>query len=364
MKQETILPIEIENLINSINRNKTFKKSLIEVFNSLVFLKKTKPEWKFSKRGLSRYSYFDAPSDYLKGTNSRYKQYVNILLENKIIDYYSKNERIIERNLFEDDVIDRIPYYDTNNNQCIKYRFLIDIDQSENQNFLNLKSSHNKNWYKITRDSLKELGLDGIIKRDGFGRRLHTRVTMNIGAKIETEKSSIEIKSYKEYLRNFFKGNYAVVDASCCQPTIMYEQLKTKGVIDPNFNYPFENNLDFYQYLADMGLSIDRNDAKSRYTKWQNGRYHDTEGNFENFFKISTDYIRKIKKTKGHKKICEIITRMESKIFIDDLLSNINLGFCLTIHDSLLVRTEDLPACMEYCNKKYGHIFNFRSETF
>tara|TARA_R110002072_G_scaffold59514_1_gene151472 strand:+ start:53884 stop:54978 length:1095 start_codon:yes stop_codon:yes gene_type:complete len=364
MKQEIILPIEIENLLNSIKRNKTFKKSLIEVFNSLVFLKKTKPEWKFSKRGLSRYSYFDAPSDYLKGTNSRYKQYVNILLENKIIDYYSKNERIIERNLFEDDVIVRIPYYDTNYNQCIKYRFLIDIDQIENHKVLNLNSSHKKNWYKITLNSLKELGLDGIIMRDGFGRRLHTRVTMNIGAEIETENSSIEIRSYKEYLRMFFKGKYSVVDASCCQPTLLYEHLKSKGVIDPNFNYPFENNLDFYQYLCDIGLSIDRNDAKSKYTQWQNGRYHDIEDNFKNFFKISTNYMQRIKKRNGYKKICQIITCMESKIFIDDLLSNIKSDFCLTIHDSLLVRTEDLPACIKYCNKKYGHIFNFKSETF
>ena len=359
-----IIPIEIENLLNSLKRNKTFKKSLIEVFNSLVFLKKTKPEWKFSKRGLSRYSYFDAPSGYLKGVNSRYKDHINILLQNKIIDYYSKNESLLERHLFEDDIVIKPRYYDTKNNQCIKYRFLIDIDKGKKQNIIKKNPNKNKSWYKITLKSLREVGLDGIIKRDSFGRRLNTRVTMNTGIKLDTENSSMEVESYKDYLRMFHRGKYSMVDASCCQPTIMHEHLKTKGVIDPNFNYPFENNLDFYQYLADIGLSIDRNDAKSKYTQWQNGRYHDIEDNFKNFFKISTDYIRRIKKMNGYKRVCQIITCMESKIFIDDLLSNINLEFCLTIHDSLLVRTEDLPACKEYCNKKYGNIFNFKSETF
>lgn len=364
MKQEIIIPIEIENLLNSLKRNKTFKKSLIEVFNSLVYLKKNKPKWQFSKRGLSRYSYFDAPSGFLKGVNSRYKDHINILLKNRIIDYYSKNEKLIERNLFEDDVVIRPPYYDTKKNQCIKYRFLIDIHKGKKQTILKKNPNRSKSWYKITARSLSEVGLDGIIKRDSFGRRLHTRVTMNTGIKLDTGYSSIELTSYKDYFRMFHRGKYSVVDASCCQPTLMYEHLKSKGVIDPNFNYPFENNLDFYQYLADKGLSIDRNDAKSKYTLWQNGRYHDINDNFKNFFDISTEYIQKIKKTKGYKKMCEIITRKESKIFIDDLLSNIYLDFCLTIHDSLLVRTEDLDACLLYCNKKHGHIFNFKPETF
>lgn len=364
MKKEIIIPKELDNLLSSLKNNKTFKKSLIEVYNSLVYLKKTKPEFKLSKNGSSKYSYFDTPSAYLKRVNSRYKKYISVLIESRIINYYSKNQTMLERNLFEEDEVINHKYYNIKKKDCIKYRFLIDIDKGVTQ-IIEIKNPYeNTGWYDIAKKSLEELGLEGIIKRDSFGRRLHTRITMNTGVRVELDFKDINLGSYKNYLVEMYKGKYSVVDARCCQPTLMYEHLKDKKIVDPNFNYPFENNLDFYQYLVNVGLTKDRNEGKSKYTSWQNGKYYDIDEKFKDFFKISSNYINKVKKERGYKKIGQIITRDESKIFIDNLLSDIKLDFCLTIHDSLLVRTEDLQTCLDYCNEKYSDVFKFKTDTF
>lgn len=48
--------------------------------------------------------------------------------------------------------------------------------------------------------------------------------------------------------------------------------------------------------------------------------------------------------------------RIESKIWIDDLLNNIPVAFALPVHDSLIVKDEDLDKVLKYCEEKYPEI--------
>ena len=50
------------------------------------------------------------------------------------------------------------------------------------------------------------------------------------------------------------------------------------------------------------------------------------------------------------------LQRVESKIWIDDLLNNIPCDWALPVHDSIIVKEEDLERVYEYCKMKYPNI--------
>lgn len=324
-----IIPEEVMFLINKEKR-KDSKERILKVYEALVY-----------KKG-SNNGYFDCPSAYLKKINNRYYKVINLFIDYNIIEFYSRNE---EEFLFEPNR--KKKFYSTDRGYCIKYKFLIDIEIGhEVESVLNKENLYEDNkWYQKTKYSLLQLGFkpeELKIARDNFSRRLHTNITGVVK----------DWMSYKNFLAG---GKYFAIDAKTSQPRLLWIKLQEIGLQDKNLNEIFENGLDFYQYILDRMpiLNNDRVEAKELFASWINGTGYLEEEKVEirNIFPVAHTFIRNYK-TSSYKNVCRFLQYTEATIFIDDLLNNVDVDFCLSMHDSLIVKKEDSQKVLEWCRDR------------
>ena len=79
---------------------------------------------------------------------------------------------------------------------------------------------------------------------------------------------------------------------------------------------------------------------------------------FTELFPSVMEWINQYKKEHGHKEFPIMLQKEESKIFIDNLYTEIKRKklFCLTKHDSLIIRKEDLKEIQEYVQEYFDSI--------
>jgi hypothetical protein len=112
-----------------------------------------------------------------------------------------------------------------------------------------------------------------------------------------------------------------------------------------------------YVYDEKHIKSVERQIAKEAFMSWVNGTGYVDEDirPLTRLFPIANNYIRGYKSL-HYKEMCRLLQYRETKIFIDDLLNNIPLDFCLTVHDSLIVKKEDVQLALQYCQEKYSEL--------
>ncbi|MEW5675510.1 hypothetical protein ABGT15_04290 [Flavobacterium enshiense] len=324
---------ELDYLL-TLQKRKDAKERILKVYNALVY-----------KKGNTK-GYFNCPSAYLEKVNSRYYKVVNLLLEHKIIDFKSVNYDTTD--LFNQR---RKKFYDTEKGICMKYKFLIDVEEGYEYDLQTDYTTiyENEIWYSKTKKSLLDLGfpLENIrIKRDNFSRRLHTNITQHIE----------DFGSYRKLLEG---GDYFLIDGKTTQPRLLWLHLQEIGLQDEKLNFIFENGLDFYQYILDRipVLENDRDEAKDLFITWINGTgYIDGEKKIiRDIFPIANTFLKHYK-TSDYKNICRLLQYKEAKIFIDDLLNNCPVEFCLSIHDALVVKKEDKDLMLNWCKERRPEI--------
>lgn len=329
-----IIPRELDYVLSKQKR-KDAKNRILKIYEALLY-----------KRG-GRKGYFDVPSSYLKKISGQYNIVTNLLVEYGIIEYYSKKTEENYSSLFSPVKNRRKKYYNTEVGSCIKYKFLINTEEGEDIDIkLDIKSIYeNEKWYQKTRYSLLQLEFrpeDINIARDNFSRRLHTNITGQIK----------DWMSYKNFLAG---GEYYAIDSKTSQPRLLWLKLTEMGLQDPNLNYIFENNIDFYEYVMERMpvLEDDRTFAKEVFASWINGTGY-LEGDkaqIRDIFPVATMFIRNYKTT-SYKNVCRLMQYTEASIFIDDLLNNVPVDFCLSVHDSLIVKKKDKDLVLEWCRKQ------------
>lgn len=334
-----LIPTELQEVLKNTKLNKTAKKSLLQVYNALLYKNK-----KYNKKKINEY--FPVPSKYLEKINARYFRFIQILLINDIISYQSINSVYLYEDLFTEK-IKRNKYYNTHTGECMRYIFNIDTDKGiETDIEIGDKLYEDEKWYDITSKSLKHINQQIKIYRDSFSRRLHTSITSRV--------EECETNSYKELFSNL--TGYSTIDIVECQPTMLYYYMKSNNItIDDNYNVG-----DIYNQLSD-----DRNKAKKMFITWLNSDITLPEISIK-FPKIS-QFVANYKKVNGYKSLGAKLQRIESEIVIDDILNNIvddiNIDFCLTLHDSLIVKNSDVDKVYKYVSSKYKEL-NFKIENF
>jgi len=314
--------------ILTLQKRKDAKERILKVYNALLFKK--------GKGG-----YFTCPSAYLKKVSGAYNKALDLLLQHKIIDFQSFN--FDESNLFNQR---RKKYYNTEKGVCARYRFLVDTEIGWDYNLkTDFSALYDKEkWYMKTRHSLLQLGFQPdelLIKRDNFSRRLHTNVTGFIP----------EAKTYKELMSG---GDYYIIDSKTSQPRLLWLKLKEIGLQDERLNEIFEGDLDFYSYIVDKIPALNnRDEAKELFASWLNGTGYLEEDkvSIRNIFPVANTFLRKYKTT-SYKDACKLLQYMEATIFVDDLLNNVPVDFCLSVHDSLIIRKEDVDLVLKWCIEK------------
>lgn len=308
---------EIKNILYSLG-NKTAVNSGLKIYATLY----SRSHRKNTK------GYFDCPSTLLRAVNSRYSKIIKRLLDEGIIDYL-KTQKIDPNDIFHS-----IPSktYSSHMGYCMKYKFLVDVSMGEEIE-IDMNTGKKERWYDITANSLIELGYIPDITRDSFGRRVHYPLLNN----------------YKKELKG--KG-LCVIDAKTSQPRLLYLLMKERNIIDPTYSHVFENDIDFYDFIvAELGL-IDRDAAKDLFMQWVNSKGFVNDFQIKKLFPIANYFINGLK-SRYYKDSAAFLQREEAKIWIDDLLQNIPTEFALPVHDSLIVRSEDLIEVLEYCKTKY-----------
>lgn len=314
----------IRNIINNIPYNKTVKNNALKIYAALYLMSKRK----------NKFGYFPVSSEYLKRINLRYY---------KIIDYFEEVGLIqsFKRPVQDNNDIFKtkyVRYYDVNKGICMKYKFLvstsgdnIDVDMITNQKF---------RWYELIQNSLLEAGYEDIkISRDTFGRRVHHS----------------GIRDYKKD----FKGYYTI-DSISSQPRLLYLDMKEKGLYDENYFNIFENNKDFYletQYALKLK---ERQEAKDLFMYWVNSNGYVPDYNIHNLYPVVSKYIKDRKKG-SYKDMASYLQRIESKIWIDDIMNTIPVEWALPIHDCVIVKEKDADDVLEFCKMKYPEL-RFKKE--
>lgn len=337
MRKEITIPQEIQYLID-IQKNKLTKERVIKVYDALLFKKRNNT------------GYFDVPSSYLEKINKRYYIVMKLFIEYGIIDYKRSEYNMGGGN------IEYKKSYNVDSSQCMKYKFLIDITKGDTKTIdIDIDNVYKgSRWYNITKKSLIELGLEPRIVRDNFSRRLHTNITGDMKLK----RGEVEVRSYKDYCKGFYS-----IDAVTSQPRLLHNILVDRELSDEKLDHIFNNDLDFYRYLEDnIDGILGRDMAKDAFTQWVNGTGYLDEDYQEinTLFPVATMFIRNYK-SNGYKSVCRLLQHKESKIWIDDLLNKIPTEFGLTVHDSLIVKKEDVDIVLEYCKNKYPNM-KFKSE--
>ena len=309
-------PVEVRNAINKMPYNKTVKKNAIKIYTALYLKSHLK----------NSVGYFPVSSEYLQSINTRYFNIIKYFIDNKVIEYYKR--------AFEDpnDIFNTEyrKYYNTERGICMKYRFLIDIEKGEDVE-IDMVTNRTNRWYEIIQNSLEYVGLPVSIKRDSYGRRVwHSG-----------------IRDYK-----FDFEGYYTIDAVCSQPRLLYLNIKNIGIVDKEYLDIFENDKDFYREVA-YKLNLDsRDDAKELFMHWLNGNGYVPNFNIHILFPVVSKYLKDIKKG-NYKNSGSFLQRIESKIWIDDILNNIPCEWALPIHDCVVIKENDADKVLEFCKSKY-----------
>lgn len=280
--------------------------------------------------------WFDIPSTYLHSINIRYKRIIDHLINDGIIEYYSRP--VTDKN----DIFNSIQkkYYNTTLGLCMKYRFLIDTQVGIEYDFNNENPNSNR-WYEIIKSSLISLGYEPKITRDTFGRRVHH-------------------PAIYDHKTNLKEMGFSIIDAKCSQPRLLYLIMREKGIYDKAYFDIFEKGQDFYnQIIGRLNLKT-RKEAKDLFLYWVGSDGYVPETGIFQLFTTTSNFIKSLK-TRTYKDASSYLQRWEAKIWIDDLLENIPVSFALPIHDALLVRTIDVDEVLAYCKSKYPEIeFDFK----
>ena len=311
---EIKLPTIVKECIEKIG-NKTSQRVALDIWAALYVKSKYK----------NGDGYFPVPSSYLREVNNRYNRIIKVFIEKGFIDYYKR----IETGVFTQK---EVKYYSTYKHICMKYRFLIDIEDSEKVE-VDFKSKVRKRWYDVIKSSLIERGYVPKISRDGFGLRVHHSA----------------IKTYK---KDFKDCGFAVIDAKSSHPTLLWLMMCDEGIFDEKYMSIFEGKKDFYTYLqVSLGLKS-RQEAKDLFMFWTNGEGYVPEYKIHLLFPEASKYIRS-KKVNGYKDMNSYLQRVESKMWIDDIMENLPVEFGLPIYDSLIVKIQDLDEVYSYIFNRY-----------
>ena len=321
-----LIPEELQEVLKKIKHKKK-QTSLLLIYNALIF-----KDTKYNKN--NKNEYFPIPSTYLKKIRTEYKKYINILLDSNIISYKSINNAYAQEDIFADEEWYKKKYYNTNTGQCMSYKFIINTEIGVEKEIEFPDSLYeDENWYKITKSSLEQIFLDKKIIRDSFSRRLHTAITSN--TQVE------EFNSYKSYFSAL--GGYTSIDIKECQPTLLFNFVKDKVVVDDNYKLST-----IYSQINE-----ERTIAKKEFVTWLNCEVNAMPRHINQLFPLLTDFLINYKKKNGYKSLGAKLQNIEAKIVIDDLLDNIveatSVGFCLTVHDSLIIKNEDVDKVYDYC---------------
>lgn len=310
---------KIKGIINDMPYNKTVKNNAVKIYAALYLMSRRK----------NKFGYFPVPSEYLSSINKRYNRIIYHFEKVGMIKPYTRS--------FQDekDIFNTIQkkYYDVNKGICMKYKFLISTDGDE----INVDMITNKHfrWYEIIQDSLLEYGYEDVkIKRDTFGRRVHHSAILN----------------YKDD----FKG-YWTVDAISSQPRLLWLDMKEKGIKDTNYDDIFNNDKDFYLEIQHKLNIKDRDDAKELFMFWVNSSGYVPNFDIHKLFPVASQYIKSYKKG-DYRNMASHLQRVESKIWIDDILNNIPANWALPIHDSIIVKPEDVDVVFNYIKSKYPNL--------
>lgn len=319
---KVIMPKEFQIAINEMPANKTVKKNAIKIYAALYLKQSLK----------NSHGYFPISSDYMKSINVRYYKILDYFIERGLIDFYKKE--------YEDpnDLFGTIyrKSYNREKGICSKYKFLVNTNTGIEVQ-VDMVANRQHRWYELITDSLIEAGLEVKISRDSYGRRVHHSA----------------IREYK----NDFKGYYTI-DSICSQPRLLYLHLKQKGINDFEYNRIFDNGLDFYSEVAHKLHLESRDDAKELFMYWVNGEKY--IANIANLFKYVNEFLKK-SKLGNYKNGGSLLQRIESKIWIDNILNDIPCDFALPIHDCVIVKESDVDRVLEYCQHKYPEL-RFKKE--
>jgi hypothetical protein len=224
----------------------------------------------------------------------------------------------------------------------MKYKFLVDLDKAKFTIEVPFQSNKNFKWYSILHNSLTEYGIEPRIKRDVYGRRVHHAA----------------IYDWKQK----FQGLWSI-DSITSQPRLLYNELLKRDIVDFEYYNIFDNDLDFYDVLVEKINLLDRNDAKSIFMSWAFGNGYTGDRikhgvhitNLNQLFPQVAKFLRQIK-THNYKDSGSYLQRQESKIWIDDLMNNLPVEFCIPIHDSFILKEIDVDLVLNYCQKKYPNL--------
>jgi len=318
------IPTQVKDAINSMPYNRTVKNNSIKIYAALYMKQHLK----------NSQGYFPVSSQYLQSINKRYSNIINYFIDKNIIDYYKKA-------IPDDKDIFKTKYtksYNVELGICMKYKFLINTETGEDIN-INMLTNRNLRWYSLIESSLIESGLEVNITRDSFGRRVHHS----------------GIREYK----NDFKGYYTI-DSVSSQPRLLYNYLKNKGIIDVNYNNIFDNDKDFYNEVSYLLNLESRKEAKDLFMFWINGNGYVPCFEIHKIFPIVSDFLKRNKKG-NYKNVGSMLQRIESKIWIDNLLNDIPCDWALPVHDSIIIKEVDAEKVLKYCQLKYPEL-KFKKE--
>ncbi len=314
---ELVIPIEVANVINNIG-NKTKQKNAYKIYAAMCRM-----EILADKNG-----FFPVPSKYLKKINKRYNLIINAFLENNIIDY----EHYFD---FHPVTFDRIKKkrYNVDKGICMRYKFLIDINKGFFKE-IDFENPNNCRWYDIIKSSLNELGYDYKISRVSFGRRVYYGL----------------IKNYKNELKN--KG-LCIIDAKASQPKLLLQELRKNNFNDTNYEKAFQH--DFYNYLENELKLKNRDEAKELFMHFLNGNGYTPNNEIYKLFPQVSLFLKNLKRD-NYKNSAHYFQKIESQIWIDDLLNNIPVDFALPVHDCLIIKEIEAELVLDYCQKKHPNI--------
>lgn len=308
---------QIKDSINKLG-NKTARTSGQKLYCALYLLNKRKRS----------NGYFDAPSTYLKKINGRYNVIIDRFLEDGIINYQT-NLHPDKEDIFAP--AKEKKNYSTKHGYSMKYKFLVPIEGEDIE--VDFKTTKDERWFRVLTNTLKTLGYEDKITRDSFGRRVHYQALYN----------------YKTELKD--KDLY-VIDSVCSQPRLLWLIMTKKGIIDNNYNDIFRNDRDFYTYVKNNLKLKDRQAAKDLFMFWINSSGYVPDYKIHQLFPVTSAFLKGLK-NRSYKDSSSFLQREEAKIWIDDLLNNIPVEFALSIHDSLIVKSEDAELVKDYCQNKY-----------
>ncbi|CAB4153797.1 hypothetical protein UFOVP639_30 [uncultured Caudovirales phage] len=307
---------KMKKIINDMPYNKTVKMNAIKIYGALYMLSHRK----------NKFGYFSVPSEYLKSINVRYYKIIDHFESSGAIAAYTRPVQD-ENDIFE---IKNKKYYDKSKGICMKYRFLIPTDGQSLD--INMTTNRRFRWYETIQNSLIEHGYDNVkITRDSFGRRVfHSGI--------------------RDYKKDFI-GFYCI-DAVASQPSLLYMDMKEKEIIDTEYMDIFDNDKDFYLELQYKLKLESKEDAKDLFMHWVNGRGYVPNFNIHTLFPVASAYIKKYKSS-SYKDMASHLQRVESKIWVDNIMNDIPTDWAIPIHDSVIIKKEDSQAVYSFIKSRY-----------